>query len=117
MAELAKRKCVPCEGGVPRLTRPRIEQLLGQLGGGWKPIERGRRLTKRFTFPDFVTAVAFIDRMAVIAEKEQHHPDLCLHDYKILDVTLSTHAIDGLSENDFILAAKIDKLSDKPPPK
>jgi 4a-hydroxytetrahydrobiopterin dehydratase len=110
MADLAKRKCVPCEGGTPRLTRDRVEALLGRLKGGWKPIERGRRITKRFTFPNFVTAVAFIDRMAEIAEAEQHHPDFCLHGYKLIDITLSTHAIEGLSENDFILAAKIDKI-------
>jgi 4a-hydroxytetrahydrobiopterin dehydratase len=110
MADLAKRKCVPCEGGTPRLARDRIESLLGRLRSGWKPTERGRRLNKRFTFPDFVAAITFIDRMAEIAEREQHHPDFCLHGYKLVDVTLSTHAIDGLSENDFILAAKIDKI-------
>jgi 4a-hydroxytetrahydrobiopterin dehydratase len=110
MADLAKRKCVPCEGGTPRLGRDRIETLLGRLRSGWKPTERGRRLSKSFTFPDFVTAIAFIDKMAAIAEREQHHPDFCLHGYKHIDITLSTHAIDGLSENDFILAAKIDKI-------
>jgi 4a-hydroxytetrahydrobiopterin dehydratase len=110
MADLAKRKCVPCEGGTPRLGRDKIETLLGRLRGGWKPIERGRRLTKRFTFADFAAALTFINEMGAIAEHEQHHPDFCVHDYKVVDVTLSTHAIEGLSENDFILAAKIDKI-------
>jgi 4a-hydroxytetrahydrobiopterin dehydratase len=110
MADLAKRKCVPCEGGVARLTRDRIETLLGRLKGDWRPVERGRKLTRQFTFRDFKSAIRFIEAMAEIAEAEQHHPDFCLHDYKLLDVTLSTHAIEGLSENDFILAAKIDKL-------
>jgi 4a-hydroxytetrahydrobiopterin dehydratase len=110
-SDLAKRKCVPCEGGIPRLPREKIETLLGRLRGGWKPIERGRRLGKQFTFSDFAAALAFINEMAAVAESEQHHPDFCLHGYKIVDVTLSTHAIDGLSENDFILAAKIDRLT------
>jgi 4a-hydroxytetrahydrobiopterin dehydratase len=113
MADLAKRKCVPCEGGTPRLGRAKIESLLGRLRGGWKPAERGRRLTKRFVFPDFASALAFIARMGEVAEAEQHHPDFCLHDYKLVDVVLTTHAIDGLSENDFILAAKIDRATDK----
>jgi 4a-hydroxytetrahydrobiopterin dehydratase len=113
MADLAKRRCVPCEGGTPRLPRDKIESLLGRLRGGWKPAERGRRLVKRFTFPDFAAALVFIERMGAVAEQEQHHPDFCLHGYKLVDVTLSTHAIDGLSENDFILAAKIDKVADK----
>jgi 4a-hydroxytetrahydrobiopterin dehydratase len=108
--DLARRRCVPCEGGIPRLRREKIEALLGRLRGGWKPIERGRRLTKRFTFPDFAAALAFINEMGAIAEREQHHPDFCLHGYKVVDVTVFTHAIDGLSENDFILAAKIDRV-------
>jgi 4a-hydroxytetrahydrobiopterin dehydratase len=108
--DLAKRKCVPCEGGIPRLPREKIETLLGRLRGGWKPIERGRRLSKRFTFVDFAGALAFINEMGAIAESEHHHPDFCLHGYNVVDVTLYTHAIEGLSENDFILAAKIDKV-------
>jgi 4a-hydroxytetrahydrobiopterin dehydratase len=110
MADLAKRRCVPCEGGVPRLGRDRVETLLGRLRSGWKPAERGRRLTKRFVFADFAGALAFLNRVGEIAEREQHHPDFCLHGYKLVDITLTTHAIDGLSENDFILAAKIDKI-------
>jgi 4a-hydroxytetrahydrobiopterin dehydratase len=112
MADLAKRKCVPCEGGTPRLGREKVHALLGRLRGGWKATERGRRLARSFAFPDFAAALSFINRMGQIAEDEQHHPDFCLHDYKLVDVTLSTHAVNGLSENDFILAAKIDETMD-----
>ena len=107
--ELSKRRCVPCEGGIPPVEQTRADQLLAQLAPGWKVTGDGKRLARRFTFPGFPQAIAFIDRMAVLAEEEQHHPDLCLH-YKIVDVTLYTHAIGGLSDNDFILAAKIDRL-------
>jgi 4a-hydroxytetrahydrobiopterin dehydratase len=107
--ELTKRRCVPCEGGTPPVEQTRADQLLAQLASGWKVTSDGKRLERRFTFPGFPQAIAFIDRMAVLAEEEQHHPDFCLH-YKIVDVTLYTHAIGGLSDNDFILAAKIDRL-------
>jgi 4a-hydroxytetrahydrobiopterin dehydratase len=110
MADLAKRRCVPCEGGIARLGREKVEALLGRLRRGWKPAENACRLTRRFTFPDFASALAFIARMGALAEEEQHHPDFSLHDYKLVDVSLTTHAIGGLSENDFILAAKIDEL-------
>ena len=66
----------------------------------------GRRITKRFKFNDFLAAMAFLDKMAVLAEDEAHHPDFCVH-YSEVDVTLWTHAVGGLSENDFILAAKM----------
>jgi 4a-hydroxytetrahydrobiopterin dehydratase len=109
MVELAKRKCVPCEGGTPRLERARADELLAQLKPGWKVAPDGNRLEKRFVFRDFKAAIAFVDRMAALAEEEQHHPDFAVH-YSIVDVTIYTHAIGGLSDNDFILAAKIDGL-------
>jgi len=109
MEELAKRKCVPCEGGTPRLQKDRVDELLGQLQAGWKVTADVKKLERRFTFGDFKAAMVFINAMAEVAEQEQHHPDFGVH-YNRVDVTLYTHAIDGLSDNDFILAAKIDKL-------
>jgi 4a-hydroxytetrahydrobiopterin dehydratase len=104
---LEQKKCVPCEGGVPKLGEPEIQQLLQQVHG-WQA--REEKLHKSYTFKDFVQAVKFINRLAEIAEGEGHHPDFCVH-YNRIEVTLWTHAIDGLSENDFILAAKLDTIS------
>jgi 4a-hydroxytetrahydrobiopterin dehydratase len=109
MIELSKRKCVPCEGGTPRLERTQADELLGQLKPGWKVGGDGNRLEKRFIFGDFKKAMVFVDKMAALAEDEQHHPDFAVH-YSIVDVTIYTHAIGGLSDNDFILAAKIDQI-------
>ena len=103
---LKDRKCVPCEGGVPPVPEAEARDLLRQLSG-WR-IEEGK-LRKELKFADFVGAMAFLDGLAEVAEQEGHHPDFCVH-YNRVDLTLWTHAIDGLSENDFILAAKIDAL-------
>ncbi len=106
--ELAKKKCQPCEGGVPPLGPERVESLLTELKG-WK-VESGKReLHKRFEFGNFRENMKFVARVADLAEAEGHHPDFCVH-YSVLDVTLTTHAVGGLSDNDFILAAKIDAL-------
>ena len=104
---LAARHCVPCEGGVPKLTAVEIESRL-PLVPGWR-LASGDKLARRFRFPDFVTLMAFVNAMAELAESEGHHPDFSVH-YSQLDVEIWTHAVDGLSENDFILAAKIDRL-------
>lgn len=103
MTDLAGKKCVPCEGGTPSLGQPAIEQLLPQVPG-WKVVEQ--KLVRRFELPDFVRAMAFLNRVADIAEAEGHHPDFCVH-YNKVDFTIWTHSVGGLSENDFILAAKI----------
>jgi 4a-hydroxytetrahydrobiopterin dehydratase len=117
---LTARRCVPCEGGTPPLAEPAAKELLAQLTG-WSqrtstPTSTGEggkgshpELTKRFTFDDFLAAMAFVDRMAALAEEEGHHPDFCVH-YSQVDVTLWTHAVNGLSENDFILASKLDAI-------
>ncbi len=114
---LAGRRCVPCEGGTPPLDDQAASSLLQQITGwskrtapGAKPEDRHPELAKRFEFDDFLAAMAFIDRMAVLAEQEGHHPDFCVH-YNRVDVTLWTHAVGGLSENDFILASKIDAIT------
>jgi 4a-hydroxytetrahydrobiopterin dehydratase len=110
MTKLAEKRCVPCEGGMPPLDDGAVTKLLGQVSGWARRDEKeGARITRRFKFKDFVAAMAFLDKMAVIAEAEQHHPDFCVH-YNQVDVTLWTHSVGGLSENDFILAAKIDAL-------
>jgi len=106
--ELTKKRCVPCEGGAQPLDRSQAQPLLSQVPG-WQLDPGGRRLEKRFNLASFPATIAFVDRMADLAEAEGHHPDFCVH-YQVLDVTLTTHAIGGLSENDFILAAKIDGL-------
>ena len=114
---LAERHCVPCEGGRPPLNAEQLAPLLAQLKG-WGVEESGghHQLVKRFRFPDFVSAVGFVNQITPLAEEEQHHPDL-LVSWGRVGVQLWTHAAGGLTENDFILAAKIDKLAaDAEPP-
>ena len=103
---LTSRSCVPCRRGTPRLTPEQIAALLPQLDG-WT-VEDQRKLTKAYRFRDFATALAFVNRVGEVAEAEGHHPDLYLSWGKV-GVELLTHAIGGLSENDFILAAKLDR--------
>jgi 4a-hydroxytetrahydrobiopterin dehydratase len=98
---------VPCRGGVPPLTKEQIEPLLGELSG-WT-VDGDHHLTKSWDFPDFATALAFVNRVGEVAEENGHHPDLFLAWGKV-KIELYTHKIDGLSESDFILAAKIDQL-------
>ena len=105
--ELAKRKCVPCEKGDPKLGADQVRELLGKVRG-WQA--RDDKIHKTFSFKDFVTAMEFLNRVAEVAESEGHHPDLCVH-YSRVDFTVVTHAVGGLSEHDFILAAKIDALA------
>ena len=108
MAEsLAARRCVPCEGGVPPLAAEEVSILLLQVKG-WTVID-GKKLTKTYTFPDFVQALAFVNRAGAVAEAEAHHPDLLLSWGKVV-AEVWTHAVGGLSENDFILAAKLDEV-------
>ncbi len=107
--KLSKKKCKPCEGGVPPLSKEAAEELLKQLKPEWMLIDGGRMLANTYTFRDFIETINFVNKIAAVAEEEQHHPDLTIS-YNNLGVELSTHAIGGLSENDFILAAKIDEL-------
>lgn len=111
MSELARKQCIPCEAGVAPLSRSEAERLLAQLRG-WDLADE-KRIHKTFKFRDFRGAMAFINRMAEVAEAEGHHPDFCVH-YRLVNVTIWTHAIGGLSENDFILAAKIDQVVEPP---
>jgi 4a-hydroxytetrahydrobiopterin dehydratase len=107
MANLASKECVACKGGVPPLTADQISMLLPELDG-WGT-ERNHHLLRTFTFPDFVTALAFVNHVGELAEKQAHHPDIYLA-WGMVKITIWTHKIDGLTESDFILAAKIDTL-------
>jgi 4a-hydroxytetrahydrobiopterin dehydratase len=106
---LADRECVPCKGGVPPLAGDALAALVAQLGGGWKVID-GRRIEKLFKFKDFAEALAFTNQLGALAEQVGHHPDILLSWGKV-KLTLWTHKIGGLSEADFIFAAKADRLS------
>jgi 4a-hydroxytetrahydrobiopterin dehydratase len=107
MADLASRQCVPCRGGVPPLGKAVIENLSEQLKG-WEVVA-GHHLRKNFEFKDFREALAFVNRLGELAEEQGHHPDISFG-WGRAEVTIWTHKIDGLTESDFILAAKIDKL-------
>jgi 4a-hydroxytetrahydrobiopterin dehydratase len=109
MTKLAKKRCVPCEGGVKPLTEAEARELSPQLEQDWMLIDSGHMLARTFNFKDFVTTMKFVNKVAEIAEEEQHHPDMSIS-YNTLSIELTTHAISGLSENDFILAAKIDEI-------
>lgn len=105
---LIHRKCKPCEGGVTPLPRRAAETLLADVRG-WELVD-DTRIRKTVTCRNFLDAVGLIQKIAPIAEADDHHPDIHLTGYRQLTIELSTHAIGGLSENDFILAAKIDQL-------
>lgn len=107
--ELARKKCVPCEGGVPSIEREEAESLLKGLPG-WTLTADHKRIRKSWVAKNFVAGITFFDQVAVLAEDEGHHPDLHLEGYRNVTIEIWTHAIGGLSENDFILAAKIDKI-------
>lgn len=102
---LAEKVCVPCRGDVPPLPAERAESLLAGLDG-WEIINN-HHLHKRYALPDFVEALAWVNCIGAIAEEQQHHPDIRLA-WGSVDIEIWTHKVDGLTENDFILAAKID---------
>ena len=106
---LSSRSCIPCRGGMPPLPEDEVRTLLRELHGDWRVVA-GKRLEREFRFKNFRQALAFSTAIGAIAEEQRHHPDLCLG-WGYVRVSLLTHAIDGLHENDFILAAKIDSLS------
>jgi 4a-hydroxytetrahydrobiopterin dehydratase len=104
---LAKKECVPCKGGVPPLKGAELKTLLGQLGHGWEVV-KDHHLEKAYTFPDFKEALDFTNKVGAIAEIEGHHPDIHLAWGKVR-VVIWTHKIDGLTESDFVLAAKVEQ--------
>jgi 4a-hydroxytetrahydrobiopterin dehydratase len=109
-AELTQKHCTACEGGTPVLTPQQISELLPRVPS-WKLTADGKRIRREWRLKNFVAALDFFNRVGTIAEAENHHPDLHLTDYREVAIEIWTHAINGLSENDFILAAKIDALA------
>lgn len=109
MMTLSKERCVGCHGDIDPLTTQEITDLLSETHG-WQQ-EDNKKIWREFICKNFIQAVDFINRIADIAEYEDHHPDISLHDYKHVRVELMTHAINGLSRNDFIVAAKINDIA------
>jgi len=108
MTELAKKQCIPCQGGVPPLPQDETNRLLQELGGHWQINDLGH-LEKAYAFKDFMTSMNFANQIAELAEKEAHHPDITIS-WGQCRVEIWTHKINGLTESDFILAAKIERL-------
>jgi 4a-hydroxytetrahydrobiopterin dehydratase len=108
MSDLANKQCVPCRGGVPPLQGAELAALAAQVPG-WQVVNE-HHITKSYKFPDFAAALAFVNRVGALAEQQGHHPDIFLA-WGRADVTIWTHKIDGLTESDFILAAKIDRVA------
>ena len=112
MSDLANKKCVPCEGNIPPFNTEEIHKYLKKVDG-WEVLKDGKNiyyLEKKFVFKDFLGSQNFVNEVGKISEQEGHHPDI-LFGWGYAKINISTHAIKGLSENDFILAAKIDKIN------
>jgi 4a-hydroxytetrahydrobiopterin dehydratase len=107
--ELTQKRCRPCEGGIPALSRAEAEAMARNLEG-WTLDPDAKRITRSWSVKDFLAGIDFFNKVAAIAEDEDHHPDLYLEGYRKVTIALSTHAVKGLSENDFILAAKINQV-------
>jgi 4a-hydroxytetrahydrobiopterin dehydratase len=107
MSDLASKTCVPCRGGTPPLKGAELHNFSHQLPN-WNVIDE-HHITRKFTFPDFQQALDFVNRVGAVAEEQGHHPDILLTWGKV-EITLWTHAVNGLTESDFIMAAKIDRI-------
>jgi 4a-hydroxytetrahydrobiopterin dehydratase len=108
MSDLIRKRCEPCTPGIPALDKARVAELLAELEG-WSVEPDGKRIVKTFVFKNFHETMAFVNALAWVAHREDHHPDLEVS-YKQCRVRYNTHTVDGLSENDFICAAKLDAL-------
>ncbi len=108
MEKLTDKKCVPCEGNAQPFTVSQIKEYLAQLKTEWE-VEDAKKIKRKFEFPDFKAAMEFVNKVAQLAEKENHHPNIRIYYNKVV-IENTTHVIGGLSENDFILAAKIEQL-------
>jgi len=108
MTDFANQKCVPCEGGIAPLSKADAEETMKHIPG-FVLTEDGKHIARTFEFKDFVEAMVFVNKVADVAEKEGHHPDISIHWNKVT-IDLWTHAIGGLSTNDFIVAAKVNQL-------
>ena len=111
MTTLAEKRCVPCEGGVPALDAAASAALLARLKPHWKLVRQGKAIEAVFDFKNYWHTTAFVNAVAYVAHREDHHPDIAFG-YKQCTVSYWTHAVDGLTENDFICAAKVDALLD-----
>ncbi len=109
MSELAERQCVPCLGGVPPLKGEELVSLRQQLGGDWRVVDE-HHLEKTYRFKNFREALTFTSQVGELAEEQSHHPDICLAWGKVM-LSMWTHKIDGLTESDFVFAAKADQLA------
>lgn len=109
MSDLASQKCVSCSVGAPTLGQEEIKENLKKVDS-WNLTKSPDKINKNFEFTDFQEAVDFINKVAKLAEQEGHHPNIFLHDYKNVEITLWTHKINGLHQNDFIMASKIDRI-------
>ena len=107
--ELVRKSCTPCEGGIPPLSPEEAGAQVAHIEG-WTLVGDGKRIRRTWTAKNFMAGITFFDKVAALAEEEGHHPDLHLEGYRQVAVELWTHAIGGLSENDFILAAKINQV-------
>lgn len=107
--ELVSQKCLPCEGGIAAMSAEEAREQLQALPG-WLLSDDRKRIVRQWTTKNFMAAIRFFDAVAQVAEMEQHHPDLHLESYRTVRIEIWTHAIGGLSINDFILAAKIDRV-------
>ena len=107
-SELAKKECKPSQGGTPPLKGEVLKKMLNALGGGWQVLDE-QKLEKEYKFPNFAQALNFVNRVGEVAEKENHHPDIYFT-WGQARIQIWTHKIQGLTESDFILAAKIDEL-------
>lgn len=108
MNDLTKKKCVPCEGGTPPLSPEAVSEYMKKLSTAWEAIQ-DKKISRQFAFADFRKAIDFVNKVAALAESEGHHPDIHIF-YNKVTIDLWTHAIGGLSENDFIVAAKIEAI-------
>jgi len=106
---LAQKSCTPCRGGVPPLSRDEAEKLRTQAPD-WDLVDDARRIERKFRFDNFVQALAFVNKVGELAEREGHHPDITFG-WGYATISLYTHKIKGLHENDFIMAAKVDRLA------
>ncbi len=107
---LTKQHCVPCEGGTKPFSKKEANEYLKAVTDWELLSDKPTKIERKFTFKNFKEALSFINKVGVLAESEGHHPDIFLHNYKKVDITLYTHSIGGLSVNDFIMAAKINQL-------
>ncbi len=107
--ELIRKSCAPCEGGIPPFSPAEARAQLAQ-SEGWSLVDGDKRIRRTWTAKNFMAGITFFNKVAALAEEEGHHPDLHLEGYRQVAIVLWTHAIGGLSENDFILAAKINEV-------